>query len=295
MVNKRVAGGALRGKNIVVTGGSTGIGYEIVREALRCGANILFCARNTDKIKTALDLLAAEGFGPLRVQGRVADVSDSSAVYALFEAAEGLYGQVNGLVNAAAIMGPIGPVVDLDPVEWLEAIQVDLFGTFLVAREASKRMVSVGNGGRIVLFSGGGASGPFPNYSAYACSKVAVVRFTETLAQELGPHGIEVNCLAPGFVATKIHEATLRAGATAGKEYLQRTKDELAKGGASPTYAARAATFLLSDAARGISGKFIAAVHDGWERWPEHLEEIRSTDIFTLRRILPGERGMDWQ
>ncbi len=223
-----------------------------------------------------------------------ADVSNPESVQDMFAEANGAFGQIDGLVHAAAVMGPIGSILEIDPAQWLEAIHIDLYGTFLVAREAARRMAAA-HYGRIVLFSGGGASGPFPNYSAYACSKVAVVRFTETLAQELGPHGIEVNCLAPGFVATKIHEATLRAGATAGKEYLQRTKDELAKGGASPTYAARAATFLLSDAARGISGKYIAAVHDGWERWPEHLEEIRSTDIFTLRRILPGERGMDWQ
>jgi len=279
---------------VFVTGGRTGIGYEVVLEALRAGANISFCARDAVGIERTLSELSGEGFGPTRVRGVSADVSKAEAVEDMFAKANSAFGQIHGLVHAAAVMGPIGSVLDIDPEQWLEAIHIDLYGTFLVAREAAKRM-AVAHYGRIVLFSGGGASGPFPNYSAYACSKVAVVRFTETLAQELGPHGIEVNCIAPGFVATKIHEATLRAGSTAGKEYLQRTKEELAKGGTSPAYAARAATFLLSDAANGISGKFMAAVHDGWERWPEHLEELRSTDIFTLRRILPGERGMDWQ
>jgi len=271
-----------------------GIGFAVVREALKAGANVYFCARRPEGIENALNELLQEGFGRERVAGVSADVACTDAMDSMFTEAERIFGPLNGLVHAAAIMGPIGSILHVDPTEWLDAVRVDLFGTFVVAREAAKRMVAAG-GGRIVLLSGGGASGPFPNYTAYACSKVAVVRFTETIAQELGALGVVVNCLAPGFVATKIHEATLQAGLAAGGDYLQRTKDELAAGGTSPAYAARAATFLLSDAARGISGKFISAIHDGWDRWPEHISELQESDIFTLRRILPSERGMDWQ
>lgn len=284
----------LDGKHIVVTGGSTGIGFEVSREALKVGANVCFCARNPVGIEGALSKLSCEGFGPERVRGFSADVSSHEQVQQLFVEAERSFGPLNGLAHAAAVMGPIGPVIEIEPEEWLDALRIDLFGTFLVAREAARRMAE-GQNGRMVLFSGGGASGPFENYTAYACSKVAVVRFTETLAQELSFRSIEVNCIAPGFVATRIHDATIQAGANAGRAYLQRTKDELAKGGTPPSVAAKAATFLLSDSARGISGKFVSAVHDGWLEWPEHLAELQESEIFTLRRILPRDRGMNWQ
>ena len=149
-------------------------------------------------------------------------------------------------------------------------------------------------GGRIALFSGGGASSPFPNYTAYASSKVAVVRFAETIAEELGP-SIEVNCIGPGFVATRLHEQTLAAGERAGGEFLEKTKAALSSGGVSATVGAEAAAFLVSDAAAGITGKFVAAQYDDYRAWPSRLEALSGSELFTLRRVLPRERGLDWQ
>src|SRR3989475_7844721 len=124
---------------------------------------------------------------------------------------------------------------------------------------------------------------------------ISVVRLVESLALEVVEHGIRVNCVAPGFVATRMHEQTLAAGEAAGLDYLARTKTELAKGGVPPSVAARTIAFLLSPAAEAITGRFVAATHDHWEQWPEHLAEIRGSDLFTLRRIVPRDRGMDWQ
>jgi 3-oxoacyl-[acyl-carrier protein] reductase len=198
------------------------------------------------------------------------------------------------VIHAAGVLGPIGSILEIeDPALWWETLRINLFGTFLITRAAARRMRDAG-GGRIVLYAGGGASAPFPNYTAYASSKVAVVRFAETVAQELAPD-VEVNCLAPGFVLTRMHQQTLAAGEKAGKEFLEKTQSMLDEGGVSPTIAAEASAFLVSDAARGITGKFVAAAYDGYSEWPEHLAELRETDIFTLRRILPRDRGMNWQ
>jgi 3-oxoacyl-[acyl-carrier protein] reductase len=172
---------------------------------------------------------------------------------------------------------------------------VNLFGTFLVAREAACRLKRT-RGGRIVLYSGGGAATPFPNYTAYASGKAAVVRFCETIAIELAPYNIEVNAIAPGFVVTRLHRQTLAAGAAgAGDEFLAKTQSELAKGGVPASVGAECAAFLVSDAAKGITGKFVAAPYDDYRDWPQHLRELHSSDIFTLRRILPKDRGMNWQ
>jgi 3-oxoacyl-[acyl-carrier protein] reductase len=204
-------------------------------------------------------------------------------------------GGLHGVVHAAGIYGPIGPVTQVDPDAWLEAVRVNLFGTFLVLRAACRRMIEGGSGGSIVLLSGGGAASPFPNYTAYACGKVGVVRLTETASLEVASHGIRVNCVAPGFVATRLHEQTLAAGEALAGEFAAKTKAELAKGGVPASVAARTAAFLLSSRADGITGRFVAAPYDRWEQWPGHLEQIAGSDLFTLRRIVPRDRGMDWQ
>jgi NAD(P)-dependent dehydrogenase (short-subunit alcohol dehydrogenase family) len=156
-------------------------------------------------------------------------------------------------------------------------------------------MMRDAGGGRIVLLSGGGATAAFPNYSPYACSKAGVVRLVETAAAELAPHGIAINALAPGFVATRLHEATLAAGARAGEAYLERTRAELAGGGVPPSLAGAAAVFLLSSRSEGITGRLFAAPWDDAAEWTRHAADIGSSDLFTLRRIVPRDRGASWQ
>ncbi len=282
----------LAGRRILVTGGSMGIGYACAQACLEAGARVLICARTERPLYDALSRL--RDLYPCSVVAEVADVSVPAQVELLFDAAAARIGGVDGVVHCAAVLGPIGPVVDTDATEWLEAVRVNLFGTFLVAREGCRRMGESG-GGRMVLFSGGGASSAFPRFSAYACSKVGVVRFAETLAEEMRLHDVEVNCLAPGFVLTRMLDKTMEAGDRAGAEYHERVKRQMEAGGTPATVAARAVVFLLSDRAKGITGRFVAAAHDGWETWPDHLEEIQGTDLFTLRRLLPRDRGMDWQ
>jgi len=284
----------LSGKNILVTGGSLGIGFAIAEACLRSGARVMIVAREKKALDEARDSLAKVD-GAATVAAVTADVSDPASVEDVFETFTSSFGRLDGVVNSAGIYGPIGPITDVDPQEWLKAIHVNLFGSFLVARAACSRMRTSG-GGRIVLLSGGGAATPFPNYTAYATSKVAVVRLTETIAIEMAPFGIEVNAIAPGFVATRLHEQTLAAGASAaGQAFLETTKKQLAGGAVPPSVAANASVLLLSDAAKGITGKFVAAPYDGWKDWPAHVSELQASDIFTLRRILPKERGMDWQ
>lgn len=278
---------------IVVTGGSMGIGLACARQLAREGHRLVLCARGEGGLGEAQAAILRE-VPDARVGTTVADVARADQVDRVFDAAERL-GTLAGVVHAAAILGPIGSAVDVEPEAWLEAVRVNLFGAFLVARTACQRLMAQRHPGSIVLFSGGGGTGPFPNYTAYACGKVGVVRFAETLAQEVAPAGIRVNCVAPGFVVTRMHDATLRAGEAAGKDYFERTRREVEGGGVSPDLAARAVSFLLSDAARGITGRLLAAPWDDWKVWPAHLDEIESSDLFTLRRIVPRDRGMDWQ
>jgi NAD(P)-dependent dehydrogenase (short-subunit alcohol dehydrogenase family) len=283
----------LRARCVVVTGGSMGIGYACAEAIVAAGGQVLIAARGEAALAEAAERLSATGRADA-VAARQCDVSDAAAVDALFDEAVARFGRVDGVVHAAAVLGPIGSVTDVAPEEWLDALRTDLFGAFLVVRAAAARMKQ-GGGGRIVLLSGGGATSAFPNYSAYACSKAGVVRLAETAAQELAPWNIGVNALAPGFVATRMHEATLAAGERAGRAYLERTRQELAGGGVPPELAADAAIFLLSDASAGITGRLYAAAWDNLDEWARRREEIAASEFFTLRRVVPRDRGEDWQ
>jgi NAD(P)-dependent dehydrogenase (short-subunit alcohol dehydrogenase family) len=108
------------------------------------------------------------------------------------------------------------------------------------------------------------------------------------------PYGIEINAIAPGFVVTKMHEETISAGSDAsGSDYLERTRAEIAKGGVPPSVPAECASFFLSDLANGVTGRFIAAVYDNWRELPRRLEELNASDVFTLRRIVGKDRGLN--
>ncbi|HUK22882.1 MAG TPA: SDR family oxidoreductase [Gemmatimonadales bacterium] len=285
----------LEGKTVVVTGGSMGIGYVCAEEIVSAGGAVVICARGERDLDSARDRLAR--LPGAVVHGVRADVTAQRDLDCVLDAAVGVPGHaLHGVVHCAGIYGPIGPAVAVDPEAWLEAIRVNLFGTFLVARSVCRRLIDSGVRGSLVLLSGGGAATPFPNYTAYACAKVGVVRFTETLAQETAEYGIRVNCVAPGLVATRLHDQTLAAGdARAGKSFHEKTKAELARGGVPASVAARAAVFLLSERAAQITGRFLAAPYDSWDAWPDHANQFAGSDLFTLRRIVPRDRGMDWQ
>ncbi|MEK7382583.1 MAG: SDR family oxidoreductase, partial [Elusimicrobiota bacterium] len=132
-------------------------------------------------------------------------------------------------------------------------------------------------------------------FSAYAVSKAAIVRFAETLAEEVRGQGIDVNAIAPGALNTRLLDEVLAAGPEkAGGQFFERSSKQKESGGAPLGVAAELAAFLASDQSDGITGKLISAVWDDWARWPEHIDELRSSDVYTLRRISGRDRGCAW-
>jgi 3-oxoacyl-[acyl-carrier protein] reductase len=141
--------------------------------------------------------------------------------------------------------------------------------------------------GKIINLSGGGATAPRPNFSAYGAAKAGVVRLTETLADELMSFNIQVNAIAPGAVNTQMLDEVLAAGVEAGAELsaAERRKHE---GGTPPSLAAELAVFLASTYSDSLTGKLISAVHDDWRAWNEQtMAALSSSAWLTLRRIDP--------
>lgn len=287
----------LQGRTAIVTGGSRGIGYSIAKRFLEHGATVVISARSSDALNNAQSELRR--VSPT-IYTQSMDVSEPSEVDAFFKwfedsfsnpsrslpsnAVKGSRARLDILVNCAGIQKPIGKSWEVKAEEWLYTVKVNLFGTYLMIKKATPMMIRE-NYGKIINFSGGGATSPRPNFSAYAASKTAVVRLTETLAHELKGYNIYVNAIAPGAVNTRMLEEVLEAGEDAGEKEYKDAQKRLKEGGTPPEVAADLALFLASKESDGITGRLISAQWDDWLSFPNEKEMIEKSSLYTLRRI----------
>ena len=285
---------SLRGKVAIVTGANQGLGLEIARRYAARGACLVLCARDSGslaQVRTQLQVNQSEGQG---IDAITADVSNPSDVDRLVAHTLTRFGKIDVLVNNAGIYGPMGAIEDVDWREWVRTIEINLLGSVLTARAVVPAM-KARRAGKIIQLSGGGATNPLPRISAYAASKAAVVRFAETLAEEVRDFGIDVNSIAPGALNTRMLEEVLAAGPEkVGSAFFDRSMKQKQSGGAGLEPGASLAVFLASEASNGITGRLISALWDNWESWPEHLAELAPSDMYTLRRISGRDRGVDW-
>jgi NAD(P)-dependent dehydrogenase (short-subunit alcohol dehydrogenase family) len=283
----------LKGINALITGGSQGLGKVIAEHFLREDANVALCARNEKELAATRGELATK-FPALKVVAKPCDVSNEVQVNELAAFALRELGSLQALVLNAGIYGPMGPTESVDLAEWRRAIDINLLGVLLPCRALIPHFKQVGRG-KIIVLSGGGATNPLPNISSYAASKAAVVRLMETLAEELKPHRVDVNAIAPGALATRLVDEVLAAGPEkVGAAFFEKNQQWKEKGATSPDLGAALAVYLASAESDGISGKLLSAQWDPWRALHEHREELAKTDIYCLRRIVPEDRGRKW-
>ena len=284
-------------RTAVITGASQGLGEALARRFWQAGYHVHLLARNVDKLDALRSELVATtslvASGRQRCVAHGCDLAEPDAVEAFARRLEEDAGSVDVLVNNAAIHGPIGSFAGSDRVGWERAIRVDLLAPVELCRAVLKMMPA--RGGSIINLSGGGATGPRENFSAYATAKAGLVRFSETLAAEVRERGIRVNCVAPGAMPTSMLGEVLERGAEAagGREYALAQK-VFAEGGASMQGVADLVLFLASEESAGITGKLVSAVWDQWVDWPAHATELAASDVYTLRRIAGRDRNMTW-
>ena len=284
----------LEGRNALITGASQGLGLAIARAYVEAGASVLMCARDAELLEKARVEVAALASPSQQVVMHPADVSCREQVAALARAALEVFPRLHILVNNAGVYGPLGLIEDVNWDAWVQAIEINLFGSVLMCRALLPHF-KAHRYGKIVQLSGGGATKPLPRISAYAASKAAIVRFAETLAEEVRGDGIDVNSIAPGTLNTRLLDEVLAAGPVdVGAAFYERSVKQKKEGGTHLNKGASLAVFLASAKSDGITGKVLSAIWDPWDRLPEHLEALQRTDIYTLRRIVPADRGLPW-
>jgi NAD(P)-dependent dehydrogenase (short-subunit alcohol dehydrogenase family) len=232
----------LDGRVAVITGGASGIGLECARRFVREGARVVLADRNTEP----LDAATAE-LGDAAI-GEVVDVTQEADVERMTRRAVDEFGGLDAAVNAAGF-GTFGFVADHAADEWRAVIDTDLTGVMLSVKHEAQVMREAGTGA-IVNIASINARVPAEGMSAYCCAKAGVEMLTKCAAMELGPHGIRVSAIGPGFVDTPLTAFTQMVP-TIRDAYVQATP--LGRAG-QPDDIADVALFLVSDEARWISG-----------------------------------------
>jgi len=273
----------LQNKVALVTGAGRGIGQAIALALARDGASLVAVSRTLSEIQDTVIKARALGSQALAIRADIANQSDITKMVA--ETLQ-TFGTVDILVNNAGIQGPIGCLVDNDVNAWIKTVMVNLVGTFLCCRAVLPVMIQQKRG-KIINLSGGGATAPRPNFSAYASSKAAIVRLTETLAEEVKPYNIQVNAIAPGAINTKMLEEVIQAGEAAGEIALSQAKRQKQTGGDPIDKVIDLVLFLASDMSGNLTGKLISAQHDPWHEWAGKANELNATPLYTLRRLDP--------
>ena len=284
----------LKDRRALITGASLGLGRAIAEACLREGAHLFLCARHQEALAATGQALRAAAAPGQTVEWAPCDVASLDQVEQLIATVDQKLGPLDILVNNAGIYGPKGPTEEVPWDEWRQALEINLYGVMHLSRAVIPPLKKRG-GGKIINLSGGGATTPLPFISAYAVSKAAVVRLTETLAEELRAYRIDVNAVAPGALNTRLLAEVLAADPEkVGAAFHARALRQQETGGTPLDLAANLCVFLASGESDGITGKLISAPWDPWEKLPEHLEEISTGDIYTLRRIVPKDRGKTW-
>jgi NAD(P)-dependent dehydrogenase (short-subunit alcohol dehydrogenase family) len=262
----------------IVTGGGRGIGRAIALALAKAGAKVAVAARSMDQLEETVTLIEEAGGTAIAVS---TDVTDQQAVEQMVTEVEKQLSPVDVLVNNAGHPGQIGPLWEADPDEWWRCLVVNLQGPFLCSRSVLPGMVNR-NHGRIITVASGVGLGLFPHYSAYAISKCAVIRFSETLAVEARDHGISAFAIHPGGVRTAMVESVFLSEAA--QKWFPKVYDYTSKGGMGqpPERAANLVVFLASGKADALSGCYIT-FKDDVEAMIERVEEIQEKQLYTLR------------
>lgn len=262
---------------VLITGAGRGIGKRLAIGFASHGARVGLLARSKAELDLANLEIEHAGGSALRIR---ADVTDFEQMAAAAERMQVQFGGIHVLICCAATQGPIGPLLENPPEAWADTVRTNLIGVANACRAVLPHMIER-RSGKIIVLSGGGAAKARPFFSAYAASKAAVVRFVETVAEEVRDHNIQINCMAPGATYTHMTDEILRAGERAGWKDLEEARQVRTTGGLAPEKQLGLALFLASERSNHISGKLIH-VNDNWKKL-EHA--TLNPDAYTLRRV----------
>ena len=276
---------------ILITGSSSGIGRWLATYYAGSGHEVWGAARRDQTDFVEEQKQRGRSFRATQV-----DVSNWPALERLQQEMAAGWSHLDALICCAGIQGPLGPAMKLSSQAWSQSLQVNLHGTFNTLLATHELLVRAPRRAKIVCFSGGGATAPRPFFTPYAVAKAGVVRMVENLAHEWSGLRMDINALAPGAVNTRMTDEVIQAGpAVVGATEHRKTLEQKAGGGTPLGKVGDVIDFLLSPESDGITGRLISGLWDPYRSLPVQRDVLAKSEIYTLRRIVPEDRGLKWE
>ena len=275
----------IKRKTILVTGASQGLGFEISKRLLVSGYNIGICSKNLSRLNRAYKYLLKLKKKNQKIFFKNVDLTKQLEVKNFIKSSINKFGKIHGLINNAGILGPKGKFEKLNINEWKRTIDTNLYASIYTCLYIVPHFKK-NKGGKIIQLSGAGALSPMENFTAYSASKAAVVRFADTLSEELKKFNIQVNSVAAGAINTQMIEEIIQAGAkNVGNNFYRRIKKQKKNGGIPFKNVTELILYLLKDEAKFLNGKIISPKWDNWKNWKNNKNLIKNTEVYTLRRF----------
>lgn len=272
----------LRGTVALVSGGGRGVGRLLADQLARAGAAVGLIARSAGELSITVGGIERSGG---TVAAAACDVTDRHAAAAAVTELAARLGPASLLINNAGVSGPAGQLWDVSAPEWWRAFEINVGGAFVLSQLVLPSMIAAGSG-RIVNITSYAGVYRWPLMSAYAASKAALVKLTETLAEETRPYGVSVFSADPGLLPIGLTDTALQSSARSqtpeGLVYGW-IRDQLRSGrGAEPRQAARLVLALASGRCDRLSGRHIT-VADDLDALLDRIDCIERDDLHTLR------------
>lgn len=239
----------LTGRTALITGSARGLGYGFAQGLAEAGAKVVINARNTEQVAQAVVQLRAQGHD---AQGLPFDVTDEAAVDAAFASLDQQGIAIDILINNAGIQHRV-PLVDLELKDWQRVIDTNLTSAFIVGKQAAKRMIARGRGGKVINIGSLTSEAARATVGPYTAAKGGIKMLTRAMAAEWTEHGIQANAIGPGYMATEMNTALLQNPAF---DTWVKTRTPARRWG-RPDELAGTAVYLASAASDYVSGQII--------------------------------------
>jgi short-subunit dehydrogenase len=273
----------------VISGATGFIGKHLAFHYAKLGSNLILIGRDYQKLielKKDLDAISEISVIVIKLE------FEGNFIGQIMDKFDNQLSQISFMINTIGCQDPIGPCLGTSDADWTKSVYVNLIVPVQLTKFFAKIMVKNGSGS-IVLFGGGGASSPRLNFTGYSASKAGLARFVETLALELQASNVHLNMVAPGIMPSKMMNQIIESSENAGISEVLKAKSVLDNSQWIPSKVVELCNFLTSNNC-GITGKIISAEWDDWHEWIDHAAELNNSDLFTLRRIVGKDRGLDW-